>query len=99
MSKERANLVGSQRTVVHKTAVSIHYVTMYVLPFLVPKKKIPFNTLRRARVRTSISISVRGLDFLCRLGCRWGYHRVWITCSSIAFVDFSFVDLVFLSSL
>jgi hypothetical protein len=31
----------------------------------------------------------------CHLGCRWGYHLVWITCSSIAFVDFSFVDLVF----
>jgi hypothetical protein len=31
----------------------------------------------------------------CRLGCRWDYHRVWIVCSVIVFVDFSFVDLVF----
>jgi rhamnosyltransferase len=28
-------------------------------------------------------------------GCRWVYHRVWIPCSYIAFVDFSFLDLVF----
>ena len=29
------------------------------------------------------------------LGGRWDYHRVWIECSHMVFVDFSFVDLVF----
>jgi len=32
-----------------------------------------------------------------RLGCQWGYHRVWIVRSPIAFVDFSLVDLIFIS--
>jgi hypothetical protein len=36
-----------------------------------------------------------GFGFACWLGCRWAYHCVWITHSSITFVDFSFVDLVF----
>ena len=32
----------------------------------------------------------------CRLGCQWGYHRVWIVRSPIAFVDVLFVDLILL---
>jgi hypothetical protein len=35
------------------------------------------------------------LGFSCRLGCQWGYHRVWIVRLSIALVDFSHVDLLF----
>jgi hypothetical protein len=31
-----------------------------------------------------------------KFGCQRGYHRVWIVRSSIAFVDFSFVDLIFI---
>jgi DNA polymerase III epsilon subunit-like protein len=33
----------------------------------------------------------------CRLECQWGYLRVWIVRSPIAFVDFSLVDLIFIS--
>ena len=28
--------------------------------------------------------------------CQWGYHRVWIVRSPIAFADFSLVDLIFI---
>jgi hypothetical protein len=30
-----------------------------------------------------------------RLGCQWGYHRVWIVRLPIALVDFSRIDLLF----
>ena len=35
----------------------------------------------------------KGFAFSCRLGCQWGYHRVWIVRSSITFVDALFVDI------
>jgi hypothetical protein len=31
------------------------------------------------------------------LGVRWGYHLLWIVRSPIVFVDFSLVDLIFIS--
>jgi hypothetical protein len=37
----------------------------------------------------------RASAFVCRLGCQWGYHRVWIVRLPIALVDFSSVDLLF----
>jgi hypothetical protein len=37
-----------------------------------------------------------GFGFVCRFGCQWGYYRLWIARSTITFVDFSFVDLIFI---
>jgi hypothetical protein len=36
-----------------------------------------------------------GFGFSFRLGCQWGYHRVWIVRLTITLVDFSRVDLLF----
>ena len=40
---------------------------------------------------------VRGSVLRVGLGSQWGYHRVWIVRSPIVFVDFSLVDLIFIS--
>jgi hypothetical protein len=40
---------------------------------------------------------VVGFGFVCRFGCQLVYHRVWIVHSPITFVDFSHVDLIFIS--
>ncbi len=34
------------------------------------------------------AVSCRGFGFEYRLGCQWGYHRVWFVRSPITFVDF-----------
>jgi hypothetical protein len=49
---------------------------------------------KRTRYFTALKKTSEVLGFACRLGCRWDYHRAWTGCSHIAFVDFSFVDLV-----
>ncbi len=59
-----------------------------------PQRSVVFATYGNGRRRPG-----EGFGFACRRGCQWGYHRAWIVCSPIAFVDFSLVDLIFISSI
>ncbi len=55
------------------------------------------NASSSSRQKAMVGGALTRASTLCRLGCQWGYHRTWIVCSSIVFVDFSFVDLIFIS--
>ncbi len=45
-----------------------------------------------------VVVTLTGFNFECCFECQWGYHRVWIVYSPLGFVDFSLVDLIFISS-
>ena len=68
--------------------------TRATIPWLrpLPQRSVFFTTSDNGRRSPG-----EGFDFSFRFGCQWGYHRVWIVCSSITFVDFSRVDLIFIS--
>jgi hypothetical protein len=50
-----------------------------------------------SRYKAMVDGSLTRASTECRFGCQWDYHRVWILYSPIAFVDFSLVDLIFIS--
>jgi hypothetical protein len=72
--------------------------TMRTYPGMSPFKKtkirklhvLPFINLCDGRRRPG-----EGFGFSCRLGCKWGCHRIWIVRLSITLVDVSRVDLFF----
>jgi hypothetical protein len=64
-------------------------------PFL--GKDTPFQKFEYKKTKKIFVKFCEGFGFACRLGCQWGYHRAWIVCSPIVFVDFSLVDLIFIS--
>ena len=55
-----------------------------------PQCNVFFTTSDNGRRRPG-----EGFGFSFRLGCQQGYHRVWIVCGPIGFVDVLFVDLIF----
>ncbi len=69
--------------------VSVFFVTVQ---WPLPQVSVFFTTWGNGRRRPGEDIG-----FTCRLGCQWGYDRVWIVCSPIVFVVFSIVDLISIS--
>ncbi len=55
------------------------------------------RTVSSSRYKTMVDGSLTRPSAECRFGCQWDYHRAWIVYSPIAFVDFSLVDLTFIS--
>jgi hypothetical protein len=55
-------------------------------------KTFAFATYKRKKKSDG---TAKGFGFACRLW--WGGHRFWIMRSTIAFVGFSLVDLIFIS--
>ena len=56
-----------------------------------------FGLIRGTGAFATVFPTGEGFGCACRFGCQWGYHRVWIVRSTITFVDFSLVDLIFIS--
>ncbi len=60
--------------------------------YVIVRSKLPYHQWRRG---VKDFYHTGRTKIFSRLGCQWGYHRVWIVCLPIALVDFSCIDLLF----